>query len=214
MAIHTSVFAHTSSVGSWTTSENRRISFSITVGTGSANLPHPSHHFDIHQDGTPFPLMCLYALPHREVDSGDLRKKLPFCVGLLLRLLRKHFRIYVTCTTGFDRSPACVIAYLHWIQDTALHAAYNFVTGLHSCRPDRAAIVWATWDLIAMVENGKHGGPPTHAVNFVWSNGSREGDEVYLVGDFISNWKESIKAVYNGGSKFEVELRLRHGKVL
>lgn len=150
--------------------------------------------------------------PIREVDSGDLRKKLPFCVGLLLRLLRKHFRIYVTCTTGFDRSPACVIAYLHWIQDTALHAAYNFVTGLHSCRPDRAAIVWATWDLIAMAENGKHGGPPTHAVNFVWSNGSREGDEVYLVGDFISNWKESIKAVYKGGSKFEVELRLRHGK--
>ncbi|XP_038981541.1 LOW QUALITY PROTEIN: phosphoglucan phosphatase LSF1, chloroplastic [Phoenix dactylifera] len=150
--------------------------------------------------------------PIREVDSGDLRKKLPFCVGLLLRLLRKNFRIYVTCTTGFDRSPACVIAYLHWIQDTALHAAHNFVTGLHLCRPDRAAIVWATWDLIAMAENGKRGGPPTHAVNFVWSNGSREGDEVYLVGDFISNWKESIKAVHKGGSKYEVELRLRHGK--
>lgn len=73
----------------------------------------------------------------REVDSIDLRKKLPFCVGLLLRLLRKNLRVFVTCTTGFDRSPACVIAYLHWIQDTALHVAHNFVTGLHSCRPDR-----------------------------------------------------------------------------
>lgn len=66
-----------------------------------------------------------------------MRKKLPFCVGLLLRLLKKNHRVFVTCTTGFDRSPACVIAYLHWMTDTSLHAAYNFVTGLHSCRPDR-----------------------------------------------------------------------------
>lgn len=35
----------------------------------------------------------------------------------------------------------------------------------------RAAIVWATWDLIALVENEKRDGPPTHAVTFVWNNG-------------------------------------------
>lgn len=35
-----------------------------------------------------------------------------------------------------------------------------------NCRP---AIAWATWDLIAMVERGKHDGPPTHAVTFVWN---------------------------------------------
>ncbi|KAI0516191.1 hypothetical protein KFK09_008863 [Dendrobium nobile] len=150
--------------------------------------------------------------PIREVDSVDLRKKLPFSVGLLLRLLRKNHRIFVTCTTGFDRSPACVIAYLHWIQDTALSAAHNFVTGLHSCRPDRPAIVWATWDLIAMAENGKIDGSPTHVVNFVWNNGCREGEEVCLVGDFTGNWKESIKAVHKGGSRYEAEVRLRHGK--
>ncbi|KAM0938120.1 putative Dual specificity protein phosphatase [Dioscorea sansibarensis] len=150
--------------------------------------------------------------PIREVDSMDLRKKLPFCVGLLLRLLRKNYRIFVTCTTGFDRSPACVIAYLHWIQDTPLQAAHNFVSGLHSCRPDRPAIVWATWDLIAMVETGKYDGPPTHAVSFVWSNGAREGDEVQLIGDFTGNWKDSIKLIHKGGPKFETELRLRHGK--
>lgn len=74
---------------------------------------------------------------YREVNSFDMRKKLPFCVGLLLRLLKKNHRVYVTCTTGFDRSPACVIAYLHWMTDTSLHAAYSFVTGLHTCRPDR-----------------------------------------------------------------------------
>lgn len=73
----------------------------------------------------------------REGDSFDLRKKLPFCVGLLLRLLKKNHRVFVTCTTGFNRSPACVIAYLHWMTDTSLHGAYNFVTGLHLCSPDR-----------------------------------------------------------------------------
>eukprot|EP00262_Sarcandra_glabra_P018183 TRINITY_DN6457_c0_g1_i2.p1 TRINITY_DN6457_c0_g1~~TRINITY_DN6457_c0_g1_i2.p1 ORF type:complete len:510 (+),score=69.08 TRINITY_DN6457_c0_g1_i2:104-1633(+) len=146
--------------------------------------------------------------PIREVDTIDLRRKLPFSVGLLLRLLRKNLRIFVTCTTGFDRSPACVIAYLHWIQDTALHVAYNFVTGLHSCRPDRPAIVWATWDLIAMVEDGIHNGPPTHAATFIWNNGCQEGEDVHLVGDFTGNWKEPIKAVHKGGSKYEAELRL------
>ncbi|XP_078429203.1 phosphoglucan phosphatase LSF1, chloroplastic [Wolffia australiana] len=150
--------------------------------------------------------------PIREVDSMDLRRKLPFCVGLLLRLLRKNFRVFLTCTTGFERSPTCVIAYLHWIQDTALHAAHNFVTGLHSCRPDRAAIVWATWDLIALVELGMSDGPPTHVVTFVWTNGCQEGEEVHLVGDFTANWKESVRLGHKGGPRFEADVRLRHGK--
>lgn len=66
-----------------------------------------------------------------------MRKKLPFSVGLMLRLLKKNHRVYITCTTGLDRSPTCVVAYLHWMTDTSLHAAYNFITSLHSCRPDR-----------------------------------------------------------------------------
>ncbi|GAA0138705.1 phosphatase [Lithospermum erythrorhizon] len=148
--------------------------------------------------------------PIREGDSFDLRKKLPFCVGLLLRLLKKNYRVYVTCTTGFDRSPACVIAYLHWMTDTSLHAAFNFVTGLHSCRPVRPAIAWATWDLIAMVVSGKHDGPTTHAVTFVWNG--HEGEDVSLVGDFTGNWKEPIKAAHKGGPRFEVDVRLHQGK--
>ncbi|KAM7509130.1 hypothetical protein LguiA_019583 [Lonicera macranthoides] len=147
--------------------------------------------------------------PIREVDSFDMRKKLPFCVGLLLRLLKKNHRVYVTCTTGFDRSPACVIAYLHWMTDTSLNAAYNFVTGLHLCRPDRPAIAWATWDLIAMVEKSKHDGPATHAVTFVWIG--HEGEDVSLVGDFTGNWKEPMKAVHKGGPRHEVEVRLPQG---
>ncbi|XP_057983945.1 phosphoglucan phosphatase LSF1, chloroplastic isoform X2 [Malania oleifera] len=153
-------------------------------------------------------LMITYYI--REVDSFDVRKKLPFCVGLLLRLLKKNHRVFVTCTTGLDRSPACVIAYLHWITDTSLHAAYTFVTGLHPCRPDRPAIVWATWDLIAMVERDRHDGPATHSVTFVWIG--HEGEEVFLVGDFTGNWKEPVRAVHKGGSRHEVEVRLPQGK--
>ncbi|CAM8927631.1 unnamed protein product [Rhodiola kirilowii] len=148
--------------------------------------------------------------PIREIDSFDLRKKLPFCVGLLLRLLKKNYRVFVTCTTGFERSPACVIAYLHWMTDTSLHGAYNFVTSLHSCRPDRAAIACATWDLIAMVEKGSHNGPPTHAVTFVWNG--QEGEDIYLVGDFTNDWKDPMKAVHKGGPRYEVDVRLSQGK--
>ncbi|XP_024046380.1 LOW QUALITY PROTEIN: phosphoglucan phosphatase LSF1, chloroplastic [Citrus clementina] len=148
--------------------------------------------------------------PIRDSDSFDMRKKLPFCVGLLLRLLKKNHRVFVTCTTGLNRSPASVIAYLHWMTDTSLHAAYNFVTGLHLCRPDRPAVAWATRDLIAMVENGKHDGPPTHAVTFVWNG--QEGEDVLLVGDFTGNWKDPIKATHKGGSRYEVEIRLTQGK--
>lgn len=148
--------------------------------------------------------------PIRDSDSFDMRKKLPFCVGLLLRLLKKNHRVFVTCTTGFNRSPASVIAYLHWMTDTSLPGAYNFVTGLHLCRPDRPAVAWATRDLIAMVENGKHDGPATHAVTFVWNG--HEGEDVSLVGDFTGNWKDPIKATHKGGSRYEVEIRLTQGK--
>ncbi|TYJ28270.1 hypothetical protein E1A91_A07G247900v1 [Gossypium mustelinum] len=149
--------------------------------------------------------------PIKDGDSFDMRKRLPFSVGLLLRLLKKNHRVFVTCTTGFDRSPACVIAYLHWMTDTPLHAAHNFVTGLHTCKPDRPAIAWATWDLIAMVESGRHDGPATHALTFVW-NGHNEGEDVCLVGDFTGNWKEPIKATHKGGARCEVEIRLPQGK--
>lgn len=154
--------------------------------------------------------ILMISYPIRAGDSYDLRKKLPFCVGLLLRLLKKNHRVFITCTSGFDRSPASVIAYLHWMTDTSLHAAYNFITSLHSSKPDRPAIAWATWDLIAMVENGRHDGPPTHAVTFVWNG--QEGEDVNLVGDFTGNWKEPVKASHKGGPRYEAEMKLPQGK--
>ncbi|OMO59157.1 hypothetical protein CCACVL1_25042 [Corchorus capsularis] len=148
--------------------------------------------------------------PIKDGDSYDIRKKLPFSVGLLLRLLKKNHRVFVTCTTGFDRSSTCVIAYLHWMTDTPLHAAHNFVTGLHRCKPDRPAIAWATWDLTSMIGGGRHDGPATHVVTFVWKG--HEGEDVCLVGDFTGNWKEPIKATHKSGGRYEVEVRLPQGK--
>eukprot|EP00250_Pteridium_aquilinum_P014980 c22313_g2_i1 orf=278-2104(-) len=150
--------------------------------------------------------------PIREVDSVDLRRKLPTAVAILYRLLRQEHRVYVTCTTGLDRSPACVIAYLHWIRDVTLQDAFDFVQSMHPCGPDRPALVWATWDLVAMVERGNHKGPATHTVQFVWNHGCREGEEVLLVGDFRGEWNEPIKAVHAGGPKYIVDLRLPQGK--
>jgi hypothetical protein len=188
----------------------------------------------------------------RDVDTVDLRRKLPYAVGVLHRLLRRCHRVFVTCTTGLDRAPSCVIGYLHWIQDVSLPQAYEFVTSLHRSGPDRCvgfplslsfeliklwtkkgyrwlkiqkwellnclvpfsiakqtvnvisqfgtrnelaiwrtdfvvtlrfcrpALVWATWDLIAMVEQGKHEGLPTHSVQFVWNHGCNPVSWLYL----------------------------------
>ncbi|MCO5584863.1 hypothetical protein L7F22_038795 [Adiantum nelumboides] len=156
--------------------------------------------------------VLLLDFPIREVDSVDLRRKLPCAVAMLYRLLRQGHRVYVTCTTGLDRSPACVIAYLHWIRDVALQDAFDFVQSMHRCGPDRPALVWATWDLVAMAERGNHKGPATHTVQFVWNHGCREGEEVLLVGDFKGEWNEPIKTVHAGGPKYIVDLRLSQGK--
>ncbi|KAH7280317.1 hypothetical protein KP509_37G061000 [Ceratopteris richardii] len=150
--------------------------------------------------------------PIREVDSVDLRRKLPCGVAILYRLLRQGHRVYVTCTTGLDRSPACVIGYLHWIRDVALQDAFDFVQSMHRCGPDRPALVWATWDLVAMAEDGNHKGPVTHTVQFIWNHGCREGEDVLLVGDFKGEWNELIKATHAGGPKYIVDLRLPQGK--
>lgn len=153
-------------------------------------------------------------VPIRDVDTVDLRRKLPYAVGVLHRLLRRCHRVFVTCTTGLDRAPSCVIGYLHWIQDVSLPQAYEFVTSLHRSGPDRPALVWATWDLIAMVEQGKHQGLPSHSVQFVWNHGCNPGEEVLLVGEFTSDWTKPIKANHVSGTKYTVNLRLPQGRYM
>ena len=79
-------------------------------------------------------ILTVNVLFPREVDAVDLRRKLPSAIAVLYRLLR----VFVTCTTGLDRSPASVIAYLHWIRDVSLPDAFDFIQSLHPCGPDRS----------------------------------------------------------------------------
>jgi len=39
-----------------------------------------------------------------------------------------------------------------------------------------------------------------------------QGEDVTLVGDFTGNWKEPLKAKFQGGSRHEVEVKLPQGK--
>lgn len=41
--------------------------------------------------------------------------------------------------------------------------------------------MWATWDIIAMVEKENHNGPPTHSVQFVWNHGCKEVSNILFV---------------------------------
>jgi len=39
-----------------------------------------------------------------------------------------------------------------------------------------------------------------------------QGEDVTLVGDFTGNWKEPLKAKFQGGSRHEAEVKLPQGK--
>eukprot|EP00270_Netrium_digitus_P004255 TRINITY_DN15224_c0_g2_i8.p1 TRINITY_DN15224_c0_g2~~TRINITY_DN15224_c0_g2_i8.p1 ORF type:complete len:576 (-),score=126.35 TRINITY_DN15224_c0_g2_i8:717-2444(-) len=154
--------------------------------------------------------------PIRDFDGYDLRLKLPVAVGFLLRLLRKGHCVYVSSSAGLGRAPACAIALLQWTGNLSLAESFNYVTSLHPSAPNRGAVMAATWDLVAMVQQEQLDRspqpsirPPTHSVQFVWNHGGRE---VLVVGEFLGGWKVPIPALHVGGPKFAVDLRLPQGK--
>ena len=59
--------------------------------------------------------------------------------------------------------------------------------------PRRAAIAWATWDLIAMVEKGIHDGPPTHAITFIWNG--QEVTKILLCFTACSTFEKPIRSL-------------------
>jgi hypothetical protein len=65
-----------------------------------------------------------------------------------------------------------------------VNGSVRFAHKLLVCRP---ALVWATWDLIAMVEEGNHKGPPTHSVQFVWNHGCNQVNIFFLFQISFSN---------------------------
>jgi len=84
-----------------------------------------------------------------DFNPEDLRRKLPACVQALDELLRAGHTVYVHCSAGMNRSPSAVIAYLHWVQETGLDEAVDFVMERHPCDPYVEAIRLATVDRAA-----------------------------------------------------------------
>eukprot|EP00878_Enallax_costatus_P036860 GHUV01041436.1.p1 GENE.GHUV01041436.1~~GHUV01041436.1.p1 ORF type:complete len:166 (+),score=46.64 GHUV01041436.1:45-500(+) len=87
--------------------------------------------------------------PVRDFDPLDLRLKLPKAVA---RLAKAHEAgegvAYIHCTAGLGRAPATALAYMYWLRDWKLQAAYDKLTGARACSPRIEAIRAATGDLL------------------------------------------------------------------
>jgi len=85
-------------------------------------------------------------VPVLDFNRDDLRRNLPKCVRILDALLQDGHKVLVHCSSGVNRAPSVVIAYLHWIKGLALDEAVRRVTGLRKCDPYLDAIRGATED--------------------------------------------------------------------
>ncbi|RMG45621.1 MAG: hypothetical protein D6723_18220 [Acidobacteria bacterium] len=90
----------------------------------------------------------LRRVPIIDHDPIDLREKLPQAVRTLSQLLAADHTVYVHCTAGVGRSPAVVIAYLHWCRGWDLDRAVTSVKQHRPCSPSLEAIRGATEDLL------------------------------------------------------------------
>ncbi len=90
----------------------------------------------------------LRRVPIIDHDPIDLREKLPQAVRTLSQLLAAEHTVYVHCTAGVGRSPAVVIAYLHWCRGWDLDRAVTYVKQHRPCSPSLEAIRGATGDLL------------------------------------------------------------------
>jgi protein-tyrosine phosphatase len=90
----------------------------------------------------------LIRTPAVDFDPHSLRATLPTAVAAMERARRNHGRVYVHCTAGLGRSPAVAIAALYWFTDMDLDTAYNLLTSIRPCGPNKDAIRGATYDLI------------------------------------------------------------------
>lgn len=81
-----------------------------------------------------------FRAPVRDMDTQDLREKLPDCARLLDNLLSAGHTVYLHCTAGAGRSPSLAIAWLVWRQGKSLEEAYAWVMQRRACSPDLEAI--------------------------------------------------------------------------
>ncbi|KAL7614603.1 hypothetical protein Lser_V15G09083 [Lactuca serriola] len=86
--------------------------------------------------------------PARDFDPDSLRSMLPKAVSSLEWAISEgKGRVYVHCTAGLGRAPAVSIAYMFWFLDMDLNTAYDKLTTIRPCGPNKKAIRGATYDL-------------------------------------------------------------------
>jgi len=83
-----------------------------------------------------------------DFDPNSLRATLPRAVSALEKAQRRAGKVYVHCTAGLGRSPAVAIASLFWLHDFNLDEAFEYVTSIRPCGPNKDAIRGATFDML------------------------------------------------------------------
>ncbi|CAN8067535.1 unnamed protein product [Agarophyton chilense] len=63
----------------------------------------------------------------RDFDRDSLRARLKSATRALERLINDGKKVYIHCTAGMGRAPACAVAYLCWVKDMELDDAVAFV---------------------------------------------------------------------------------------
>lgn len=86
--------------------------------------------------------------PAIDFDPNSLRATLPHAVAQLERARMLHGKTYIHCTAGLGRSPAVAIASLYWFSDMQLDEAYDHLTSIRPCGPNKDAIRGATFDIL------------------------------------------------------------------
>ncbi|KAI3879845.1 hypothetical protein MKX03_000464 [Papaver bracteatum] len=86
--------------------------------------------------------------PAKDFDGDSLRIGLPKAVSSLEWAVEEgKGRVYLHCTAGLGRAPAVAIAYMFWFCDMNLNKAYDMLTKVRPCGPNKKAIRAATYDL-------------------------------------------------------------------
>lgn len=85
-----------------------------------------------------------------DFDKESLRRTLPRAVHHTARAINSGKKVYVHCTAGLGRAPATCIAYMYWMSHfSSLDQAYEHLTRIRPCGPNRDAIRGATYDMLS-----------------------------------------------------------------
>jgi hypothetical protein len=93
--------------------------------------------------------------------------------------------VYVHCTAGLGRAPAVCIAWLYWYgPHLSLDSAYQHLTSIRPCGPNRDAVRGATYDILDHRPFGDFFGLPDGA----WAH-MNEQDKATLQQRLAHDWQ-------------------------